>query len=73
MSSSPARSRACGETIAQRGTQETAALRDFDPARDRYGSFASHRYARDARGMSACLLLLNFVPFYLTGAGCCLD
>jgi hypothetical protein len=30
-----------------------AALRDFDAAFDRFGSNASRRYARDARGMSA--------------------
>src|SRR6266404_6277068 len=33
--------------------QETAALRDFDPAYDRFGSNASHRHARDVRAMPA--------------------
>src|SRR5262249_37843950 len=35
--------------------QETAALRDFYPAYDRYGSSASHRHAPAARGTSASL------------------
>ena len=33
--------------------QEITALRDFDPACDRYGSVASHPDVRDAPGMSA--------------------
>jgi hypothetical protein len=41
------------QTIAHAMRQEAAALRDFSPAYVRIGSLASHRYAHDARAMSA--------------------
>src|SRR5262245_60694881 len=47
------------ERIAHLGTEETAALRDFNAAYDRSGSFSSDRHAPDARGMSASLQKLT--------------
>ena len=38
---------------SSRDGARTAALRDFDPAYDRFGSIASDRHPRDAGAMSA--------------------